>query len=338
MNVLYNAKYGEGPNVCSIKISDTNGKAADFTADYTGASGGYNITSATLYLGIETGSTFSVDKFKSELDAADVIVAYAGTTLADASESNDRESLKLPDLQSHVKEICAVDDYAKKTVVVQSVGQVDTSDFANCKALLWNSYNGQTQGTAIGKVLSGKVNPSGKCTTTWYNPADMGTSSEGSKLSIKSDGSLKSPTGLTSTKYSNYNIKNTDKSTGRTYQYYTGTPVYPFEYGLSYTNYTYSNLSFDKNSVDANGTVEISVDVTNNGTVNGDEAVQMYVTVPENGENMPEKQLKGFERVSIDAGQTKTVKMTLDISDCTFFSESGQKMYVPNGEYTISVG
>lgn len=160
--------------------------------------------------------------------------------MADASESNDRESLKLPDLQSHVKEICAVDDYAKKTVVVvQSVGQVDTSDFVNCKALLWNSYNGQTQGTAIGKVLSGKVNPSGKCTTTWYNPVDMGTSSEGSKLSIKSDGSLKSPTGLTSTKYSNYNIKNTDKSTGRTYQYYTGTPVYPFGYGLSYTNYTY---------------------------------------------------------------------------------------------------
>ncbi|MGN0163315.1 MAG: fibronectin type III-like domain-contianing protein, partial [Candidatus Ornithomonoglobus sp.] len=126
---------------------------------------------------------------------------------------------------------------------------------------------------------------------------------------------------------------------GRTYQYYKGTPVYEFGYGSSYTSFEYSDIAVDKANADANDIVTITADVTNTGNMRGTEVAQLYISVPGAGENnIPIKQLKGFERIELEAGETKTVTFKLDISDVFFFDEQTQKNYVVNGEYTAKVG
>lgn len=337
-----NIAYGQGgPTVAAISTTataDTDTYVA-CEAPYTGEDGGYNGTEDLCISASPTVQDFSVEAYKSQLDAADVIIAYAGTIPkqdgfgdSDSAESNDREDINLPSHQSHVSAITSA--YPEKTIVVMStVGQINVEPFINnCKAILWNSYNGQTQGTALGKVLTGQVNPSGKLTTTWYKNADL------SKMELVAK-TTKTIGGITGY-FTNYDLQPTDTVDGRTYQYYKNTPVYPFGYGLSYTNFEYSNLVIDKDEVDANGTLNVSVDVKNVGTVAGKEVVQLYISHPNESNDplIPNRQLKEFTKVEIPAGETKTVTFTLDVKDFNLFSEVNQKLYVPNGTYTIYVG
>ena len=332
-----NVHYGSGGSswavIKSVGTADV-GTYQVCSGEYTGADGGYNSTN-DLELTFEANNpTFSVSKYQADLDAADVIIAYAGTMFGreptgDSGESNDRESIDLPSNQSHVTAL--TDAYPAKTVVVmQAVGQINIEPFQNkCKAMLWTSYNGQTQGTALGKVLTGQVNPSGKLTTTWYQSAEL----------------KKMPFTTTAVKenginfYKNdYSIKSSGTYPGRTYQYHTGTPVYPFGYGLSYTDFEYSNLQLDQNAVDANGIVTFTADVKNTGTVSGKEVVQLYVSVPgADGTSLPKQQLKGFDKIALEPGETKKVSIALKIEDLKLFSEKNQKVYVNQGEYTAKL-
>ncbi len=312
------------------------------SGEYTGATGGYTGT-ADLYIGIGVNSDFSVDKYKTQLDEADIILAYGGTTLSDSDESHDRKSIALPDSQSHVKAIA--DAYPAKTVVImQTAGQIDISPFENgAKAILWNCYNGQTQGTALAKILFGDVNPSGKLSTTWYNPDDLNgklnlngvkTKTEGNIEWIRNDYSIRQRT----TRPAAFPAEFSDEFIGRTYQYYKGNPVYPFGYGLSYTNFEYSTPTAP-GSVDVNDKLTVSVNVKNTGAVSGQEVVQLYVKSPNgDGINLPLKQLKGFKRVNLDPGANKDVEIELDIKDLHFYDEAATSTYVPTGEYTIMVG
>lgn len=335
----------------SIEFKST-GSADEFTtasADYTGANGGYN-TTADLYITIAVDSAFSVENYKADLDDADIIIAYAGTISTkdyslkyDAHESKDREGIILPESQSHVGAL--TEAYPDKTaVVMQTVGQIDVSPFEkNAKAILWNSYNGQTQGTALAKVLFGEVNPSGKLTTTWYDPKDLDImtidgitqrDAEGIKWQ-RNDYSIRQR----NEKPENFPEGFADEFPGRTYQYYKNTPIYPFGYGLSYTEFEYGAPSISVSSVDANGEFTVSVEVSNKGEVSGDEVVQLYLTSPGgDGINLPLKQLKGFERVSIDAGASKKVDINVNVKDLHFYSEETQEIYVPAGEWTVKVG
>ena len=103
---------------------------------------------------------------------------------------------------------------------MQTVGQINVEPFADkCKAILWTSYNGQTQGTALGKVLTGEVNPSGRLSTTWYKNDDV------NKMELV--GTTKTIGGITGS-YTDYNIQADGNNPGHTFQYYTNTPVYPF--------------------------------------------------------------------------------------------------------------
>ena len=317
--------------VATVDIANTDSPDTYVTneAKYTGADGGYNST-ADMYITINASADFSVENYKNSLDAADYIIAYAGTTTADSKESNDRSSIDLPISQAHVQMIC--DSYPEKTIVVMStVGQINAEPFKDkFAAMLWTSYNGQTQGEALGKVLTGKVNPSGKLTTTWYTSEDL------QKMPL---GSPKQNVNGVDYNFTNYEIAQADNYPGRTHQYYSGTPVYPFGYGTSYTNFVYSNIKADKTNADANDTVRITADITNSGSVDGTEIAQLYVTVPgADGKTLPLKQLKGFERVELKAGETKTVSFDLNISDVYFFDETTQSNYVVNGAYTIKVG
>ena len=320
----------------NVTISPTSGADdyAENTGVYNGATGGYTGV-ADMYIQINANSEFSVENYKASLDKADYIIAYGGTTTADSSESNDRASIDLPQSENHVEQICEA--YPDKTIVaLQTVGQVNVENIKDkCAALLWTSYNGQTQGEALGKILTGEVNPSGKLSTTWYTKADLDKMPIGSQRQ-KIDG--------IDYNFTNYelsgdiNNENADYP-GRTYQYYTGTPVYEFGYGSSYTSFEYSNIAIDKTNADANDIVTITADVTNTGKVSGAEVAQLYISVPGAGENgLPIKQLKGFERVELAPGETKTVTFKVDISDVFFFDEQTQKNYVVNGEYTAVVG
>lgn len=324
--------YGKGgpivASIPSVPTADVN-TYVECKAEYKGASGGYDKT-ADLYLSVKAND-FSIEKYKQQLDDADVIIAYAGTDLSDSSESNDRISIKLPDSQSHVDAITAA--YPGKTVVVmQTVGQIDVSSFiGNSKAVLWTSYNGQTQGKALAKILTGQVNPSGKLTTTWYAPADLNVMTVNTTEVIGKDG--------LSRYYNNYNIRSKAGFPGRTYQYYSGKAAFSFGFGLSYTDYAYSNIKVSSKTVDANGKITVTADVKNTGGRDGSEAVQLYVVAPgADGINRPLKQLKGFEKISLKAGETKTVSFDLAITDINFFDEASRKIYVPTGTYTVMIG
>ena len=321
---------------------------------YNGADGDYDGV-ADMYLTFSADSTFTVEKYKQYLDEADVIIAYSSTMVgnaepetgevADGHESNDRTTISLPYRDRHVSEICNAQDesgeylYSDKTVVVMhTVGQVDVQPFKDrCRAMLWSSYNGQRQGEALANVLSGDVNPSGKLTTTWYDPDD---------LEIMQCGGVHTTDEENITwKRNDYGIRQRyDESgactrPGRTYMYYNGTPEYPFGYGLSYTTFEYSNLRLDKTDVDANGSLKASIDITNTGNVDGTEIAQLYVH-NENGDgiNLPLQQLAGFARVDLKAGETKTIELEVNIADLAQYSESLVKNYVPTGEYTLWIG
>lgn len=332
-SIIINYGSANGPSVAMVEGESTSGADSfkTFTGAYTGADGGYGGV-AGIYISVSpTEKEFTVENYKQQLDAADVIIAYAGTTTADSKESNDRASIALPEHQSHVQAIA--DAYPDKTVVaMQTVGQIDVEPFADkAKAILWTAYNGQTQGTAFGKVLTGQINPSGRLTTTWYTSSDL------SKLELAN--TTKQTVGGITGYYTDYDLQSTASSPGRTYQYYTGSPVYPFGYGISYTDFEYTDFKVSANSADANGTVKASVNVKNVGDTAGKEVVQLYVSHPGAGEgNVPEKQLKGFEKISLEPGETKTVEFELNFSDMSLFDESAQKLIVPEGEYKLYVG
>lgn len=332
-NIVMNYGSANGPSVAIVEGDATGGDDSfeTFTGAYTGADGGYGGI-ADIYISImPIEKEFSVENYRQQLEAADVIIAYAGTTTADSKESNDRASIALPEHQSHVQAIA--DAYPDKTVVaMQTVGQIDVEPFADkVKAILWTSYNGQTQGTAFGKVLTGQVNPSGRLSTTWYKANDL------SKLELANT-SKKTVEGITGY-YTDYDLQSTETSPGRTYQYYTGDTVYPFGYGLSYTDFEYSDFTVSSEQADANGIVKASINVKNTGGTAGMEVVQLYVSHPDAGEgNTPKKQLKGFEKILLEPDETKTVEFELDLSDMSLFDEAEQKLIVPEGEYTISIG
>ncbi len=335
-NVTVAIGYGSASqNAANVEIADTGSedKYQTNTGVYNGATGGYTEV-RDMHITITANTDFTVDNYRSSLDGADYIIAYGGTTEADSGESNDRESIDLPDSQSHVQQLC--DAYPEKTIVaLQTVGQVNVEGFKDkCAALLWTSYNGQTQGRALGYILNGTVNPSGKLSTTWYTSEDLEKMPIGtSRQSI--DGINYNFTSYELTE----DINNPDAEyPGRTYQYYKGTPVYPFGYGTSYTTFAYSNVNVSQSTADANDVITVTADVTNTGSVAGTDVAQLYISVPgADGDNLPLKQLKGFERVELEPQETKTVSFDLDISDVYFFDETTQKNYVISGDYTAYV-
>lgn len=314
-----------GPQVAEIHTQSESG-AAECGGEYTGEAGGYNRTE-DLYIEFEADAGgFSVDKYKTELDAADIIIAYAGTTLSDSAEFNDRSSIDLPQSQSHVGAL--TEAYPEKTIVtLQTVGQIDTIPFeSGAAAMLWTSYNGQTQGTALGKILTGQANPCGKLTTTWYSAADLEKMPVGVPGVTGDDGIVRY--------YNNYEIKPGDNFPGRTYQYNTGKAVYPFGFGLSYTEFEYSGLRVSASEVDAGGSIEVKVDVTNTGSVTGMETVQFYIGYP-GGSGLPEIQLKGFDKLELCPGETKTASAVIPIFELRFFDEKSQKTRVALGKYKV---
>ncbi|GAA4706832.1 glycoside hydrolase family 3 protein [Phytohabitans rumicis] len=270
-------------------------------------------SAGNLALGAQTAATaarFAKETVSSGIDSAvaaatgaDVAVVVVGSMpFINGRETNDRVSTALADGQSAL--IKAVRRANPNTVVVVENSYPTTLNWEqeNVPAILWTTHAGQETGRAIAGALFGDTNPSGRLTQTWY----------------RSDAELPS--------ILDYDIA----KTGMTYLYHRGTPLYPFGYGLSYTTFAYSSLRLDANSV--------TLDVTNTGRRAGAETVQLYTHQRKSRAVQPVKQLRGFARVDLAPGQTKTVRIPLKASDLAFWDVTRGRPVVESGAYDVLVG
>ena len=261
----------------------------------------------------ETTISFTAQEQSTIQNADAVIVCIGGVNSA---EGNDRSSIALWNSQDElVKQVALLNP---RTIChLQTVGVVEIEAFKDITpAILWTCNNGQAQGNALARVLFGDANPSAKLPFTWY--------AYNSQLETIDD----------------YDLASEDyKYGGWTYQYFTGQTSYPFGHGLSYSDFAYSDLQLDTTSVTPDDTIKATVKVTNTSDVDGKEIVELYVKSPEaDGVDRPLKQLKAFEKVEIKAHETKTVELTLPLSDCYFWDEALQKNVWDQGKYTVFVG
>jgi beta-glucosidase-like glycosyl hydrolase len=251
---------------------------------------------------------------QADIKTADLVIVVAGTNLNVADESHDRPSLAMPGNYSSLIGQVAAAGNPRTALVIQSDGPVDLGNAQNAfPAIVFSGYNGESQGTALASVLTGAQNPSGHLNFTWY----------------ASDAQLPA--------MSNYGLTPAQTGgLGRTYQYFTGTPTYPFGYGLSYTTFAYSHIHAGPQTVSADGTVHVSFDVTNTGTVPGSTVAQLYAapqfTVP--GTELPKEQLAGFQKTTtLRPGQTQHIHLAVKVTSLSQWDEQRLRQAVYNGAY-----
>jgi beta-glucosidase len=229
------------------------------------------------------------------------------TNPSDGREGRDRERLDSTEEQL-VKQVYEVN---KKVVVilVSSFPIAINWSQENVPAILHMTHSSQDEGTALASVLFGDYNPGGHTVETWPKSLDQ--------LPPMMD----------------YNIRH-----GKTYMYFKGDPLYPFGYGLSYTTFKYANLRTSTPQVAKNGEVTVSVDVTNTGSRAGDAVVQLYVKHLGSKVERPQKELKGFRRVSVAPGETKTVQIPLKASALAYWDEKLKDFRVEAEQVQLMAG
>jgi beta-glucosidase len=235
-----------------------------------------------------------------------------------ATEGRDRTTIAMPgNYDSLIDQVKAAGN-PRTALAVHAGGAVSLGHAEGIPAVVFSAYNGESQGTALADVLFGKQNPSGHLDFTWY--------ADDSQLpGMKNYGLTPSQTG----------------GIGRTYQYFTGTPTYPFGYGLSYTDFAYSHVRADTRTVRADGQVTVRLKVTNTGRKAGATVAQLYVATPFSvpGVELPRERLAGFQKTKILApGRTQHLAIPVRISDLALWDEGRHRDVVYNGPYRFSVG
>jgi len=218
--------------------------------------------------------------------------------------SGDKPNLNLPGLQQHIlEEIYAC---GKPVVLVLLSGSALAVNWADehVPAIVQGWYPGAQGGKAIADILFGEKNPEGKLPITFYRSTDE------------------------LPEFTDYSMK------GRTYRYMQSEALYPFGFGLSYTTFAYSDVKVDKNALDADG-ITVTATVTNTGKMDGAETVQIYVKV--NQDNTPNAQLKGIKKVSLVAGESKTISVKLPQEAFALFDEEGI-LKLNAGDATVYAG
>ncbi|MDB5158893.1 MAG: beta-glucosidase-like glycosyl hydrolase [Mucilaginibacter sp.] len=223
---------------------------------------------------------------------ADVAILYIGTTLNVEAEGKDRTSLELPGNQEElVKAVLAVNP--RTIVVLMNAGPLTIPYIKeHAPAILEAWWPGEQGGNAIADAIFGNINPGGKMPLTVYASAEQVPSQD---------------------EY--------DVTKGFTYMYINGKPLFPFGHGLSYTTFNYSNLKLSAKQIKASDAITVSVDVKNTGKMAGDEVVQLYIHDVAPSLKRPTEELRGFERITLNPGQTKTVTLTIPGSKLAFYDE-----------------
>ncbi len=254
----------------------------------------------------------------AQVKKADVIIYVGGISAdlegeeksdgfsADGFSRGDRVTMALPEVQ--VELLKALDKTGKPLVFVNMSGSVISMEWEsqNMDAIIQAWYGGQAGGQAVADVIAGVYNPSGRMPLTVY----------------KSDADLPH--------FEDYSMTN------RTYRYFKGDVRYPFGYGLSYTTFSYSDISAPE-VIKAGDQLKVTAKVTNSGKIAGDEAVQLYVRHQGRDVLVPNCALKGVQKVSLKSGETKSVEFTLRAQDLSIVDTEGNAI-VSSGDVEIFVG
>jgi beta-glucosidase len=251
---------------------------------------------------------------------ANIVIVVCGTS-GDA-ENVDRANLNIDNANDNTLVTNAIAAGKKCVVVVTGGSAALPQTWATANAVVIAMFPGQAQGTALAQILYGDVNPSGKLSCSW--PATA----------------AQLPTWVTTPTTFNYE----SPDSGRGYRYYDRTgqvPQYAFGFGLSYTTFAYSNLIISPSPAAAGEIVTVSVDIQNTGALAGDEVAQLYLqesNAAALGHPRPVKELRGFVRVSLTAGQKKTVTFKLREREFAYFDTGLNRFVAAPGTYTVLVG
>ena len=247
---------------------------------------------------------------------ADVVVAVVGITSRLEGEEmpvdqpgfsgGDRTSLDLPQPEEDL--VQAVASTGKPVVVVLMNGSALSVNWekAHANAIVEAWYSGEEGGAAVAETLNGKNNPAGRLPVTFYKDVHQ------------------------LPHFENYSMK------GRTYRYFAGEPLWPFGYGLSYTTFSYSNLTLPDGPINAGDPLDASVNLTNTGKAAGDEVVQLYLKFPD-VPGAPIRALHGFQRIHLEPGASQKVDFHLSPIDLSMVTDIGD-IIVADGKYAVTIG
>ncbi|WP_303830786.1 glycoside hydrolase family 3 C-terminal domain-containing protein [Asticcacaulis taihuensis] len=225
----------------------------------------------------------------------------------DGREGRDRETLALAQ-EDLVKAVYAANPKTVMVLVSSFPYTINWSQ-AHVPAILHMTHSSQDEGMALAQVIFGDYNPGGHLVTTWPASVDQ--------LPPMMD----------------YNIRH-----GRTFMYAKAKPLYPFGYGLSYTTFRYANLKTSAPQINKNGEVTVSVDVSNTGQMAGDTVVQLYVSYPNSKVERPMKELEGFRRVHLVAGETRTVTIPLKAAQLAYWNVDAKAFTVETAPVDLMIG
>lgn len=263
----------------------------------------------------------SIQLLKEAIEVAnksDVVVAVVGEASEMSGEASSMTHISIPESQK--KLIRALVNTGKPVVLVLMSGRplVIEEEFSLPVSILQVWHAGVEAGNAIADVLFGNYNPSGKLTTSW--PRSVG------QIPVY------------------YNMKNTGRPEEKTYQKFRSnyldspnSPLFPFGYGLSYTSFEYSNLKVNKSEITQNEPVTTNVTIKNTGDYDGEEVVQLYLHDVVRSITPPKRELKGFKKVFLKKGETKTVSITLAPDDLKFYNSDLNFVAEP-GIFEVFVG
>ena len=250
---------------------------------------------------------------------ADKAVIFAGLPESFESEGYDRSHMRLPECQNRlITEILTVQP--NTVIVLHNGSPVEMPWLGEIKGLLETYLGGQAGGAAAANILYGKINPSGKLAETM----PLKLSDNPSYLNFGGGEKVEYCEGIF-VGYRYYDTKEMDVA-------------FPFGYGLSYTTFAYSNLKLSMENPTEKDTVMVSADVTNTGKSAGKEVVQLYIRDLTGSAIRPEKELKGFEKVFLEPGETKTVTMELNKRSFAWYNTELHDWFAASGDYEILVG
>ncbi len=301
--------------VITKEIDLEAGHTYDVRFDYY--AGANTFAAAKLVWSPPNGERMLRDEAINKARQADVVVMCLGLSpLVEGEEmevpfegfrGGDRTDISLPKVQEELlKEVHAL---GKPVVVVLLNGSALAVNWANdnVSAIVDAWYPGEEGGTALADVLFGDYNPGGRLPVTFYKSVDQ------------------------LPPFTDYSMQ------GRTYRYFKGDPLYPFGFGLSYTNFTYDNLKLSANKIKAGAGLTITAEVKNSGGQAGDEVVQLYVTDVAASVPVPIRSLAGVKRVFLKPGEKQKISFPLTREQMSIIDDKGQRVIEP-GEFLVSVG
>ena len=299
---------------------------------------GYVGDTSTSYNLVDTGQDLSDSRSPEELIAeaveqakdADYVIFVGGLNKSDHqdNEGTDRLQITLPYNQEDI--ILALAEVAKNLVVVNISGSPVAMPWADsAHAIVQGWYGGTESGNALADVLTGKVNPSGRLPfSVPFRYEDGPIKTEAQYPGVKAEGDQFWQTHYSEGVYVGYRWYATQEI-----------PVqFPFGHGLSYTTFEYSNAKSARSSMKSGEKLVVAVDVTNTGDVDGAEVVQLYIADPESSVDRPVKELKGFEKVWLKAGEKKTVRFEIDDDDLSYFDADKHAWVAEPGEFQALLG